>query len=250
MDKILFKESCESVLDKALNKNGIIGYSTHIGTLSEKSVHAIVKHYLEPNTAYHEVKINNFYVDIINDHGITEIQTSNFDKLRKKLELLLDLHKITIVYPMAHIKKIYWIDNNTGEINPPRKSTKTGRPQDIFRELYKIKSFLDHPNLNLHIILMDMREYRLLDGWSKDRKKGATKCDRIPYELIDEIKIYSPNDYFKLIPNELESPFTVKDYKILSKISQRNASLAINILNHIGVIKRIGKKGRAYLYSR
>lgn len=250
MDKILFKESCELILDKALNKDGIMGYSTHIGTLSEKSVHAIIKHYLEPNTAYHEIKINNFYADILNDHGIIEIQTSNFDKLRKKLELLLNTHKITIVYPIAHKKKIYWIDNNTGEISLPRKSTKTGRPQDIFRELYKIKNYLDHPNLNLHIILMDMREYRLLDGWSKDRKKGATKCDRIPYKLIEEIKINSPKDYFKLIPNELEDPFTVKDYKALTKISQRDASVAINILNHIGLIKRIGKKGRAYLYSR
>lgn len=249
MNELLFNETCKLILNNAIERDGVIGDSSHIGTLKEKTVHAIVKNYIEPNPSFHEIKTKDFYADIINEKGIIEIQTSNFDKLRKKLNVLLDLQPVTIVYPIAHIKNIYWINEETGEINQPRKSPKKGNPHDIFRELYKIKFYLTHPNLRLHIILMDMDEYRILDGWSKDQKKGATKCDRIPKKLVNEMQINSIEDYKNFMPSGLPNEFTVSDYKRIAKISQRNAGLCLHILNYIGTIKRIGKDGRAYVYT-
>lgn len=249
MNELLFNEACKSILNNAIEKDGVIGDSSQIGTLKEKTVHAIVKNYVEPDPSFHEIKVEGFYADIVNEKGIIEIQTSNFDRLRKKLSVLLDLHPITIVYPIAHIKNIYWINKETGKINQPRKSPKRGNPHDIFRELYKIKFFLAHPNIKLHIILMDMDEYRLLDGWSKDQKKGATKCDRIPKKLVNEMQVNSIEDYKNFLPPDLPAEFTVNDYKRIAKISQRNAGLCLHILNYIGAIKRIGKDGRAYLYT-
>ncbi|NMB44681.1 MAG: hypothetical protein GX995_11205, partial [Clostridiales bacterium] len=112
-----------------------------------------------------------------------------------------------------------------------------------------IKNFLNHPNLKFHIILMDVDEFRLLDGWSKDKKSGATKCDRIPTKLIDEIKIESLKDYKAFLPDKLVEPFTVKDYANTVKLRQRDAQTCIHILNYLGIIERTGKRGRAYLYS-
>lgn len=249
MDKILFNKTCKQVLATAIDKNGVIGESSHIGLLSEKTVHAVVKKYIEPNPKNHEVKIEGFYADIINDKGVIEVQNRNFNQLRRKLNILLDLQPLTIVYPIAHIKMIHWIDDETGEINKPRKSTITGTPYLIFRELYRIKGFLNHPNLNFHLLLMDMDEYRLLDGWSKDKKSGATKCDRIPTKLVNEVKLESLDDYIQLIPSDLESPFTVKDFRKAAKIQLKDAQYTVHILNHLGAINKIGNKGRAYLYS-
>jgi Fic family protein len=97
---------------------------------------------------------------------------------------------------------------------------------------------------------MDLEEYRLLNGWSKDRKKGSTRNDGIPVGLVDEVIIHTPSEYHKLLPENLPENFTSKDYQKASKLRQRDAVTALNILNHVGVVKRVGKKGRAYLYSR
>jgi hypothetical protein len=243
MDQILFKQACDKVIDGIREENGI-------GTLAEKTVHAVLKNYLVPNTSCHEIKIGSFYADIATENEIIEIQTRNFDKLRRKLEYFLSLEPVTIVYPIPYTKWIRWVNEETGEISPPRKSPKTGSPYIIFPELYKIKNYLLHPNLRFHIVLMNLEEYRFLNGWSKDRKKGSTRCDRIPSELVDEIIIHNLADYVKLLPPSLPELFTSTDYKKASGLTQGHAVTALNILFHVGAIKRLGKKGRAYLYSR
>ena len=154
-----------------------------IGTLQEKTVHAILKHYLIPFTEYHEVKVGKYIADIFFEGEIIEIQTSNFNLLRKKLEAFLPCYEVTIVYPIPDQKWLIWFDENTGELSNKRKSPKNGSKYDIFYQLYKIKAFLLDENLHFKIILMDMEEYRLLNGWSKDRKRGSSRYDRIQNTL-------------------------------------------------------------------
>jgi hypothetical protein len=243
MDQILFQQACDTVIDQ-------IRESHEIGTLSEKTIHAVIKNYLAPDTSSHEIKIGNFYADILNDQGIIEIQTRNFDKLRRKLEVFLELKPVTIVYPIPYIKMLRWVNEETGEISPPRKSPKKGSPYIIFPELYKIKNYLLHPNLKLHIILMDLEEYRLLNGWSKDKKKGSTRSDGIPSKLVEEIYIKDITEYEKLIPPGLNENFTTMDFRKVTGLSQKYAFSALNILNYVGAIKKVGKKKQAYLYSR
>lgn len=243
MDNILFQRACDEAFNEELGSKGI-------GTYGEKTVHSVLKNYLEPTYSNHEVKVGNFVADICNEEGIIEIQTRDFNKLRRKLTAFLAHAPVTIVYPIPSSKWIRWINPQSGEISPPRKSPKTGKPYAIFPELYKIKNHLKDPNLHIHIILMNMEEYRFLDGWSKDKKKGSTKCDRIPTEIIEEISINTLADYHCLLPSSLKEPFTSQDYKKATGIPISHAQTGLNILNHLGVVNRIGKKGNAYLYSR
>jgi len=243
MDKLLFQQVCETIISQKQESNGI-------GTLGEKTVHSVLKNYFAPNVACHEIKVGGFVADIASEHEIIEIQTRNFDKLRQKLIAFLALLPVTIVYPIPKTKWIRWVNPQTGEINPPRKSPKNGTPYEIFPELYKIKNQLTHPNLGLCIVLINVEEYRFLDGWSKDKKKGSTRIDRIPSELIDEIRISQLADYQVLIPATLLDPFTTTDYKKASGIRLSLAQTALNILLHVGVVERVGKKGNSYLYSR
>ena len=50
------------------------------------------------------------------------------------------------------------------------------------------------------------------------------------------------------IPYELDGDFTVKDFAKTAKISNETAGLALNILNYMGTVSRVGKSGNAYLY--
>ena len=130
-----------------------------------------------------------------------------------------------------------------------RKSPAKGNPYVAFAELYKIKMFLKNPNLRLKLVLLDMEEYRLLNGWSKDKKKGSTRYDRIPTQLVEEIDISCPQDYMQFVPYELEEGFTTKEFAKAVRISTTLSQVVLNILYHMGTVERVGKKGKSYLYQ-
>ncbi len=221
-----------------------------IGTLSEKNVHASLKKIIEPDESKHEIKVGKFHADILNESGIIEIQTRNFNLLRKKLDFYLEHEVVTIVHPMPRQKWLVWIDTQTGEISQKRKSPKLGSVQDAFVELYRIKQYLDHPNLRIQLFLIDMVEYRNLDGYSRDKKKGSTRNERSIEEIVDVICINSISDFQNMMPLGLGERFTSKDYGKLAKRNTRVTGFAINVLNYLGMIRAVGKEGRFILYEK
>ena len=240
-DQARFLESVQQVLLRSTQQG--------IGTLSEKTIHATLKNYYSPTTWHHEAKVGRYYADILIGNHILEIQTRQFNTMRKKLEAFLPDYKVTIIYPVAHTKWLQWIDEETGELTNKRKVPKRGTLYNIMPELYKIKPFLLDPNLNLRIVLIDVEETRLLNGWSRNKKKGASRNDGMPTQLVAEVSIETLEDYAKFLPEGLPSPFTTKDYKKCAKVSEQVASTALNILYYIGTVERVGKKGNAFLYE-
>jgi len=242
----MYNQNFQDAKDKII---GVDRQRLGIGTLSEKTVHAILKCYLQPDEDHHEIPIEGYVADIYNDGEIIEIQTRQFDKMRNKLKAFLPLYPVTIVYPIPREKKLIWIDEESGELSVPRKSPLKGTRYTVFPELYKIKMYLKNPNLRLKLILMDMEEYKLLNGWSKDRKKGSSRFDRIPTELIEEVEINCIQDYMQFVPYELENKFTVKEFAKAAHIPAKLAGVAVNILHHMEILIRTGKQGNAYLYK-
>ncbi|MCR5755464.1 MAG: hypothetical protein K6G30_11725 [Acetatifactor sp.] len=242
IDKVRFEQA----------KNKIIGIERQrvgIGTLSEKTVHAILKNYYEPDEDKQEIPIENYVADIFSDNEIIEIQTRQFNKMREKLKTFLPLYPVTIVYPIPREKWLVWIDEETGEMSNRRKSPKKGNPYQAFIELYRIKMFLKNPNLRFRIVMIDMEEYKLLNGWSKDKKKGSTRYDRIPTELIEEIEIDSIRDYMQFVPYTLPEEFTSKEFAKEAHIPLKLSQTTLNILYDLKIVDRIGKKERTYLYK-
>lgn len=233
-------------------KKKIIGVDRQrlgIGTLSEKTVHAILKNYFEPDEDKQEIPIENYVADIYADGEIIEIQTRQFNRMRDKLAAFLPLYPVTIVYPIPREKWIIWIDEESGELSKKRKSPAKGNPYIAFAELYKIKMFLKNPNLRIKLVLMDMEEYKLLNGWSKDKKKGSSRYDRIPTELAEEIEINCLQDYMQFVPYELEGEFTSKEFAKAAHIPVSLSQTVLNILYYVGTVTRTGKKGNQYLYT-
>lgn len=242
MDKEAFENAKKKII-------GVDRQRLGIGTLSEKTVHAILKNYYEPDEDSQEIPIENFVADIYADGEIIEIQTRQFNKMREKLKCFLSLYPVTIVYPIPREKWIIWIDEESGKLSQRRKSPVKGNPYSVFPELYKIKPFLKNPNLRLKLVLMNVEEYKLLNGWSRDRKKGATRYDRIPTELVEEIEINCLEDYMQFVPYELKDEFTSKEFAKAAHISVSLSQNVLNILYHVGTVTRVGKKGNQYLYA-
>lgn len=219
-----------------------------IGTLKEKTLHAILKDYYAPNKEMQEVKVDGFVADICTGKEIIEIQTAGLDKMRPKLEHFLPDYPVTIVYPIPKIKYLIWINEETGECSRPRKSTLKGSVYRAFYELYKIKPYLSHQNLHLCFPLLEVEEYRLLNGWSRDKKRGSCRYDRIPSALLDEIRFDGADDYRKLIPPDLPEPFTAKELGEAVREKKEAAGRVLHILNYLNVVERCGNKGRYYSY--
>lgn len=224
-------------------------YSKGIGTLSEKTLHKIIKFYLDNDEEHQEIKIDKYYADIMKDNTIYEIQTRSFNKLRGKLDVFLKEYKTYIVYPIPYIKWVYWINHDTGEITKKRKSPKKGSIYDCFYELYKIKPYLNNENIRLCLMLINMDEFKNLDGWNESKKRGSSRFDRVPLELVEEIYFETKDDYKLFIPETLTGGFTAKDYQKATNINIYYARIAVNILTSIGVLKVIGKDKKQNIYE-
>ncbi len=242
MDEERFRQVKDNFMTSARQRYGI-------GTLQEKTVHGILKDYYAPDRAMQEIPVNGYVADIFTGEEIIEIQTANFNKLREKLQSFLPQYPVTIVYPIAHIKWLSWIDEETGACSPLRKSPQKGSVYRAFYELYKIKNYLTDSNLHLCFLLLDMEEYRLLNGWSKDKKRGSSRFDRIPVAMANEIRFDRVEDYMQLIPYDLEEPFTVTEFAKAVKIRKEEAQTVLHILHYLNLIERCGKKGRSFAYT-
>ncbi len=232
-------------------RNGALaGLEAGIGTLAERGVHRVVKQWLEPRSEMREVSVGRYKADIMNENGIFEVQTRNFYRLQKKLEVFLPLYHVTVVYPVAGVKWVRWLNPQTGEISERRRSPKRGVPLDILYELAAIKQLLQNPNLSFLVPLLEVEEIRLLNGWGAGGKRGARRAASAPAALLGQA-VFNGGQSFAaaLPPGLLAAPFTVKELGAgLGRKNGRFAANATGALVALGVVKPAGKRGRATLY--
>ena len=240
-----FLETMESVLAAEREMRGI-------GTLGEKSLHRILKTYYEPLTGLHEQKLGRYVADILNEDGVIEIQTRSLSAMRKKLEAFLEVTHVTVVHPVVHHKWMSWIDPETVETTKPRKSPKTGTLYDALWELGGIADLLIHPNLTVCLVMLDMDEQKLLNGWDKNKKRGATRSDRIPRALLSETFLSSAEAYHIFLPESLPDHFTRRELAAAAHIrmERRGVDALIRVLKATGILTEDGKRGREKLYCR
>ena len=222
----------------------------NIGTYKEKTLHLALKRYFEDNDDYHEVPTNGFIADIRRDGVITEIETHGFSGLGPKLAAYLPEYKVNLVYPLAAKKYVSWIDPETKKITSRRPSPKKENVYDALFELVRILPHVKHENLNVVVMLLEMDEYKLLDGWSYDKKRGAHRFERIPTDVFEMIEINTDEDYCAYIPDNCREKFTVKDFAKGARIDEYTTRAVVKVLEARGVIKKLGKEGRSFVYSR
>lgn len=225
-----------------------------IGTQSERMLHAVLKYYFEPDEAWQEVRIDSHIADIYRpqDNRIMEIQTRDFGRLRDKLNAFLPDYKVTVVYPIAREKYIYWVDPETGEATGGKRSPKKGQPWEILKEIYRLPDQQMHPNLSFLPVMMDVNEYRLQDGVrSRDGKRGSHRLERMPYEMEEGFLLEMQEDYLALLGDLLMEPFTSKDFGKALKLRGMAVGQSLKTMERAGAIVRTGTgKNRSYIYER
>lgn len=237
-----FEKIRDEVIACQMGTNGI-------GTLSEKTIHAVLKSYYALLPEYEEVKCCGFVADVCCGFEIKEIQTRQFYKCKRKLDAFLPGYDVTMVYPLAAKKWLRWIDPDTGETSKPRKSTAKHTPYLIFPELYSIREYLHNPHLHFLITALEVEEYKFLDGYGPAKKIRATRSDGLPIKILREYRLDEPRDFMMFLPIELPDEFTSLELSKCAKINRRLAQITLNVLKGLELIEPIGKKRNSILYK-
>lgn len=221
-----------------------------IGILNEHTLHLALKKYIEPDVSFHERKVGRFVADIKRGNEIFEIETRSFSNVKRKLDEFLKDNVVTVVYPVAKIKWVVWIDPETGELSKKHKSPKKGRACDVIPELYKLKKYICNEKFRLKIVMAEIVDYKRKDGWSYDGKRGATREERVPINYFEVFDINSSHDYSILFDVVPDGEFTASEFAKMNKMTRMHTWSAIQIMLEACIIERIGKNGREYIYRR
>ncbi len=223
------------------------------GTLAEKRMHAVIKHYICEDERFHEIPIEGtrYLADIRVGNDITEVQTSAFYPMKKKIEYYLSKPDwtVTVVHPIAAVRKFSWVNPETFEISPARRVA-CERPIALLPELYQFREHLQNPRLRFRLLLLEVHDFRLQNGKkSADRKRGSVRYERMPTALLEEWNFFTPEDYRVFLPNGLPSPFTVREYSKKAGIYGVDAYSAVRVLCAVGVIRQAEPIGRAMAFA-
>ncbi len=227
-----------------------------IGTLNEGSIHDALKHRYAADsegTVAVEHRVENFVADVwVEDRQggrIVEIQTSGFGSIRRKLEHLLDRYPVTLVHPIAARRYIVKLPVDPSQESTRRRSPKRGRPVDVFAELVYAPTLLDHPNLELDIVLTDEDEIRVFEGKRRRRRKGWQVAGRRLNEVVDVVRVASMRDLVDCTLSDLASPFTTASIAEHVSCPRRRAQQIAYCLRESGLASIVDKRGNALVYS-
>ena len=239
----------------------------HIGVLREKRLHAAIKLYICPDESCHERAVadlpaqtgdapppkRRMVADVYTDGLVFEVQTGGFFPLKEKIAWYLEhtTCRVTVVHPIPAVKYLSWIQPTDGSIISRNKSPKRGRVKDVAKELYWISEFIGNPRFSLRLLLVEVEEYRMADGWGRDGKRGSNRYERFPTALFGDVTLATPADYAAyFLPDSLSLPdtegnypvFTAAEYAKATGIRGRATYSVIHLLEKLHLVEACEEK--------
>ncbi len=239
-----FLLACQRVKSRAISEETIIG------ELNEKSLHAALKLLFSCGESSQEIKIGTHYADVLRDDGIFEIQTRSLFRLKPKLTAFLLQYPVTVVYPIVHKKRTSWIDPDTGELIKETKSTRKGSFYHGIKELSSLADLIGTDGLSFLLLLVDIDEIKLRDGYGKDKKRRATIKDKLPTDLAGAMLIKSRADCKRLLPPSLPPLFSSEELRKALGIHKNHVGYALSFFQKVGLIEQDHKEGRRVIYRK
>jgi hypothetical protein len=215
--------------------------------LREGALHADVKALLaEPGDRF-EVPVGPFVIDLVRADGeLVEVQTGGFGPLGKKLDALLDEHRIRIVHPVAAERRIVRVDEH-GEVLGARRSPKRATAVAVFDKLVAFPSLLSHPNLTIEVMLLredHVRHPRPTTARGRTRDPGERRL----VGLLDRVVLRTREDILAALPALPLEPFSTRELAAVLRCSTVVAQRTLYCLRTIGIVEPAGKRGRAPLH--
>jgi hypothetical protein len=221
--------------------------------MNESSLHRKLKFQYAGKGGKTEVSVGEYVADGRRKDGeYIEVQTGSFGPLKDKVKELAASGSIRIIHPVA-VKKIievYKPGNPLGALLYRRKSPLKGSPWDIFNALLSAPLLPLIRGLSIEVVLADILEKRIKDGKGSWRRKGISLYDKELAACHESVLLKKPSDYLRFVPFKKKEEFTVSLLAEREGINANTARKALYVLTKMGVVKRKGKMGRAWVYKR
>jgi hypothetical protein len=216
--------------------------------MREGPLHASLKELLAQPGDRLEVVFGRFVIDLVRVNGeLVEVQTGSFGALGRKLDALLDWHRIRIVHPIAAERRIVRVDEN-GEVLSTRRSPRRAGVLEIFDELVAFPSLLTHPNLTLEILLTREDHVRAPEP-VRTRRRTRDPGQRRLITILSRVELKSPHDLTGLLaPQPPTQPFTTRELATALKCRLVLAQRIVYCLKANGLIEPAGRRGKAPLH--
>jgi hypothetical protein len=221
-----------------------------IGTEKESGLHRSLKFRYTGAGGKTEAGVGAFVADGISKEGeIIEVQIGSFGPLKRKITELSAQGKVRIVHPVI-INKYIDVFDTGGNKRYRRKSPRKGSEWDLFYALLYAPDLPRTPGLTIELALVDILETRIQDGKGSWRRKGVSIAGRELTACHGAVFLSSLADYRRFIPFAGGEEFTSADLQEKAHIRRPLAAKALYVLAKMGLVKRVGKKGNFWIYTR
>jgi hypothetical protein len=192
--------------------------------------------------------VGRFVIDLVRADGeLVEVQTGGFGGLVKKLDALLDEHRVRIVYPVAAERRIVRVDE-LGEVLGTRRSPKRASAVEVFDKLVAFPSLLTHPHLTIEVLLLREDHIRRPQPVTT-RRRTRDPGERRLVEVLDRIAFGTPQDVLAALPALPAEPFSTRELAACLGCGTVLAQRTLYCLRAIGLVEPAGKRGHAPLHA-
>ena len=217
--------------------------------MREGPLHAAIKAALAEPGDRLEVPVGRFVIDLVRADGeLVEVQTGGFGPLGRKLDALLDEHRMRIVYPVAAERRIVRVDEH-GEVLGVRRSPKRATAVAVFDKLVAFPSLLTHPNLTIEVLLLREDHIRRPQP-TTTRRRTRDPGERRMVEVLDHLVLRTSQDILAALPALPVEPFSTRELAAVLGCSTQLAQRTLYCLRTIGLVEPAGKRGHAPLHVR
>lgn len=217
--------------------------------MQENRLHVQLKNYFAGETGQQEVWIDGYFIDVVQDGLLIEVQTRSFSSIKQKLLTLLTDHPVLLVHPIPVVKWIIqWPSDGDTPISR-RKSPRKGRIEHLFNELIRFPELVNHPNFSICLVMTLEEEYRRQDGRGSWRRKGVSIVDRNLLKVVELHMFRDTQDFLALLPANMEQPFTNRQLSRSSGLPIHLTRKMSYCLRQMGAIQVFGKQQREMLYK-
>lgn len=243
-EKGRFEKICEETLAADRTRG--------IGTLGEKTLHRVLKRFFCDPECVHEVKLGDFVADAVLGGVIYEIQTGGLFPLKKKLLYYKENteYNVCIVCPVVKKKSLVWVDPESGEMSAPRRTNAGLGKWKYLAEMIYLLPVFGFSRTSLLLAELVVEDYKLLNGYGKDKKIRASRYERLPRELLALHEIKSREDFAAHFLPDLPSPFSSAEFSRKTGLRRRSLSAAIKVLLTMDIIRVAGKEKNKILYEK
>jgi hypothetical protein len=192
-----------------------------------------------------------YRIDAIDGDWLVEIQHGSLAAIRDKVRQLLETHQVLVVKPLVARKTLVRRRKKGGAVASRRTSPKRCGLLDLFDELVYFAHVFPHPRLALHVVLVDVEEWRY-PGHGRRRRWREDDFvveDQKLLSIGQSVRIATTADLWQMMPPTLPRPFHTGHLAEGLGIQRWIAQRIAYCLRKTGTVRETGKQGNSRLYE-